>query len=57
MAAIEPRFVHWNKDEEGNDYAEGVQYDRITALLVAALQEQNQTIQELSNRLIKLESK
>jgi hypothetical protein len=35
----------------------GINYDRLVPVLVKAIQEQNQTIQELSNRLIKLESK
>jgi hypothetical protein len=35
----------------------GLEKDAIYATLVKAIQEQNQTIQELSNRLIKLESK
>lgn len=44
MAEIEPRFVHYKEDEEGNQIAEGVQYDRITALLTAAIQELNEKL-------------
>ena len=57
IAEIEPRLVHWGKDENDNDIADGVQYERITVLLVAEMQKMNKTIEELSNRLIKLESK
>jgi len=49
MEKIEPRFVHYNKDEQGNEFAEGVQYDRITALLVKAVQELKAEIDALKN--------
>jgi len=75
LAEIEPRLIHWGYPSEDYDKnfklnkdsklrPDGVQYDRITVLLVAEIQKMNQTIeqlskqnQELSNRLIKLESK
>jgi hypothetical protein len=50
MAEIEPRLVHWNKDEEDNIVADGVQYDRITALLVKAIQELESRIKQLENK-------
>jgi len=40
-----------------NKGMKGLSYGNLTAVLTKAIQEQNQTIQELSNRLIKLESK
>jgi hypothetical protein len=49
-----PDFI--SGEETETDYL-GVDYNGILALAVKAIQEQNQTITELSNRLIKLESK
>ena len=52
-------FIPQAYTEQGDDGDKfiGLNYQAITATLVKAIQEQNQTIQELSNRLIKLESK
>jgi hypothetical protein len=57
MAEIEPRLVHWFKEEDGELRADGVQYDRITALLVKAMQEQKKIIDELSAKVSALENK
>jgi hypothetical protein len=68
LAEIEPRLIHWGYPSEDYDEqgklnedsklrADGVQYDRITVLLVAEIQKMNQIIQELNERLNKLESK
>lgn len=48
MAEIEPRLVHWGKDENDNNIADGVQYERISVLLVAEMQKMNKLVQELS---------
>jgi len=46
-----------NTDNDNDIEYLGVKYTELIPVLVKAIQEQNQTIQELSNRLIKLESK
>ena len=56
IAEIEPRLVHWDKDEEGNLVAEGVQYDRITVLLVAEMQKMRSEIQELKAEINELKA-
>ena len=51
---------HQDTDREGNDLGtttKSVKMSVFVPILIKAMQEQNQTIQELSNRLIKLESK
>ena len=45
------------ENEDGSGQVENVRYATIVVPLIKAVQEQNQIIQELSNRLIKLESK
>jgi hypothetical protein len=73
LAEVEPRFVHWgypsedyifNKEtnetilKEGAELRpDGVQYERITVLLVAELQKQNKIIQELSAKVSALENR
>ena len=56
MAEIEPRLVHWFEEEDGTLRADGVQYDRITALLVKALQEQKNIIDKLSAKVTALDN-
>jgi hypothetical protein len=51
---------HIDRDDENNDLGtttKSVKMSVFVPILIKAIQEQNQTIQELSNRLIKLESK
>jgi hypothetical protein len=51
---------HLDTDKEGNDLGtttKSVKMSVFVPILIKAMQEQNQIIQELSNRLIKLESK
>lgn len=38
VAELEPRLVHFTQDEEGNVVPDGVQYERLTVLLLAELQ-------------------
>ena len=60
LAEILPYAVYGEKDgidENGNDKMQGVDYSKLVPIMLKAIQEQNQIIQELSNRLIKLESK
>ena len=57
IAEIEPRLVHWDKDEDGNMVAEGVQYDRITVLLVAEMQKMRTEIQEQQKQIEELKLK
>jgi hypothetical protein len=57
---IFPEYVVENMSNDGKEERKGLtggMSSGIIAHLVKAIQEQNQTIQELSNRLIKLESK
>lgn len=39
LAVVDPRLVHFSRDEDGQEIPDGVQYERVTVLLVAALQE------------------
>ncbi len=50
MAEIEPRLVHWFEEEDGTFRADGVQYDRITALLVKIVQKQEERIKQLESK-------
>ena len=57
MAEIEPRFTHFDEQEDGTLVPNGVQYDRITALLVKALQDQKEIINDLRSELDELKAK
>jgi hypothetical protein len=39
VSEIDPRLVHYTRDAEGNELADSVQYDRLTVLLLKAVQE------------------
>jgi hypothetical protein len=39
LAVIDPRLVHFSRDESGRETPDGVQYERVTVLLAAAVQE------------------
>ena len=69
LAQVEPRLVHWIYDKDQYEdvdgelklkegavkIPDGVQYDRITALLVKAIQEQQAIIESLTQRIEALE--
>jgi hypothetical protein len=60
LKEVVPLAVFGEKDEmniDGSIKPQGIDYGKLTPLLVAAMQEQQAQIEELSNRLIKLESK
>ncbi len=44
---VDPRLVHYARDPEGADMPDGVQYDRIVVLLVAAIQRLTQRVKDL----------
>ena len=60
LQAVIPDAVHGEKDalnEDGSINAQGVDFGKIVPHLVAAMQEQQATIQELTTRLAALENK
>jgi len=50
VAEIEPRLVHWVKDENGDSVPDGVQYDRLNVLLLKVIQDLESRIKALENR-------
>jgi hypothetical protein len=54
---VNPDFVFYDIKEDGTQKLAGVKYESMTAILIKAIQELSKQNEELSNRLIKLESK
>ena len=68
VAEIEPRLVHWRFDKYDTDETgkktpskdaklipDGVQYERLSVLLLKAIQQQNERIEQLEATVKKLE--
>lgn len=47
---VDPRLVHYARDPEGAEIPDGVQYDRVVVLLVAAIHRLTQRIQRLEEQ-------
>jgi len=57
VAEIEPRLVHYTKDEEGNLTPDSVQYDRIAVLLLGRISDLENKLEEATQRINELEKK
>jgi len=55
VAEVDRRLCFFSKDENGNEQAEGVQYDRFVPLLLNLISRQNTRIEALEARLSTLE--
>jgi hypothetical protein len=53
---VEPKLVHFTKDDEGNEIPDGVQYDRVVVLLTKVLQDALQEIQQLKSEVAALKN-
>lgn len=51
VAEIDPKLVHHVQSDDGESVPDGVQYERLTVLLIAALQKQDARVAELEKRL------
>lgn len=49
VAEIDPRLVHWGKDEDGNPTPEGVQYDRLVPHLVHLIKDLRARVEQLES--------
>lgn len=57
VAKIDPRLVHWTTNENGELIPDGVQYERVSVLLLGVVKNQQKEIQSLKNEVAAIKAK